>query len=428
MAVGFFLDTLMEKFHKKINTNLEDNHDIHDVLKAPVHKERKDGGYELHMNSINRKNDIGKLRTVVDEAKLDSKAITEIRIGDKIAFLHDMADYLVSKRPKNKLQIARGRTNVTYNTTGTGERTGMTEPILGHEDKTKEKKVRGMIGVIGSVNYTNRDETAESTTLARKLNLPIWSGQSLTAARMMTLATWVGANTEEMTALALGLSAFWRTDYDHREAYGPHTLHEVMDIASNFGVPYKMLKNKMEVGYVTYESYLSSAKTRLMIIDAGMISLTKSIQKLAKSDSKQSGKLPELERLRDLIVGLNKILEKTEPGKAPLRQVVPIPKTSAGSSAPALDPSAISLTTGVVSSDKKDEPTKIVGSTPGLSLTSGSETKSVVTSTAEESKAPSRIQLPYETMRSVHDDLEKAESIYETLQGVAEQNTCCVIS
>ncbi|MBC3839221.1 hypothetical protein GXW82_00425 [Streptacidiphilus sp. 4-A2] len=37
-------------------------------------------------------------------------------------------------------------------------------------------------------------------------------------------------------------SAFWRTDFDHTTAFAYHTLHEVMDIAQNFGVPYDITK------------------------------------------------------------------------------------------------------------------------------------------------------------------------------------------
>jgi hypothetical protein len=39
-------------------------------------------------------------------------------------------------------------------------------------------------------------------------------------------------------ALAHSLFAFWRIDYDHSSNLAAHTLHETMDIASNFGVPY----------------------------------------------------------------------------------------------------------------------------------------------------------------------------------------------
>lgn len=38
--------------------------------------------------------------------------------------------------------------------------------------------------------------------------------------------------------MALGIFSFWRIDYDHTADLAAHTLHEVLDIASNFEVPY----------------------------------------------------------------------------------------------------------------------------------------------------------------------------------------------
>ncbi|GAA0228496.1 DUF4157 domain-containing protein [Cryptosporangium japonicum] len=85
---------------------------------------------------------------------------------------------------------------------------------------------------------TTRDEAADSTKMAREQNIPVYAGQSSTAARMLYLSQLAGADTEELTAVALSIFAFWRIDYDHTMDLAYHTLHETMDIAKNFGVPY----------------------------------------------------------------------------------------------------------------------------------------------------------------------------------------------
>ncbi|RLJ69201.1 hypothetical protein [Pedobacter alluvionis] len=89
-------------------------------------------------------------------------------------------------------------------------------------------------------SHATRNETEAGTLLTRAENVPIWAGQSFTAMRMINLAEWVGGSTAEKTALAWAIFAFWRKDYDHTSEYAYHTLHEVMDIAHNFGVQYNI--------------------------------------------------------------------------------------------------------------------------------------------------------------------------------------------
>ncbi|CAL9535051.1 hypothetical protein SUDANB145_04103 [Streptomyces sp. enrichment culture] len=85
-----------------------------------------------------------------------------------------------------------------------------------------------------------RNEDSETTKLARAKNMPVWAGQSFRAARMMKMAQTAGASQEEIAAVAWGVFSFWRVHYDHTSTLAYHTLHEVMDIAQNFGVPYDM--------------------------------------------------------------------------------------------------------------------------------------------------------------------------------------------
>ncbi|MFD9885440.1 DUF4157 domain-containing protein [Streptomyces alboflavus] len=87
---------------------------------------------------------------------------------------------------------------------------------------------------------STRNENSSTTQLARAKNIPVWAGQSYTAARMFRMAATSGASPEEIAAVGWGIFAFWRTDFDHTTQFAYHTLHEVMDIAQNFGVPYDM--------------------------------------------------------------------------------------------------------------------------------------------------------------------------------------------
>ncbi|MFE9404167.1 DUF4157 domain-containing protein [Streptomyces sp. NPDC006530] len=90
---------------------------------------------------------------------------------------------------------------------------------------------------------STRNEHSDTTKFARAHRVPVWAGQSFTAARMFKLAQAAGGTKREIAAAAWGIFAFWRLDFDHTTALAYHTLHEVMDIAQNFGVPYD-IKNQ----------------------------------------------------------------------------------------------------------------------------------------------------------------------------------------
>lgn len=173
-------------------------------------------------------------------------------IKDKIVLLHDLMEYFgIHQRwnPKSAGQDllpkeTDAETMVTIKVDQLGNRTEGESVITGG------KRARG----IGLTNAT-RDENAPSTILGRDLGLPLWAGQSMTAVRMLKLAQWVGANTEEMTALALNLFAFWRLEYDHSSKFAYHTLHEVMDMAQNFGVSYRAVPGG------GYNDYLALLRT-----------------------------------------------------------------------------------------------------------------------------------------------------------------------
>ncbi|MFL9657076.1 toxin glutamine deamidase domain-containing protein [Streptomyces sp. PB17] len=114
----------------------------------------------------------------------------------------------------------------------------------------------------GTRHPSTRDEHAPSTRLARALRIPVWAGQSNTAMRMFKLARWAGASRHEIAAEAWGIFAFWRLHYDHRESLAYHTLHETMDVASNFEVPYSLTDRAAGLADVSVEAALTEMETK----------------------------------------------------------------------------------------------------------------------------------------------------------------------
>ncbi|OWA13237.1 hypothetical protein B9W62_00480 [Streptomyces sp. CS113] len=114
----------------------------------------------------------------------------------------------------------------------------------------------------GTWHPSTRDEHAPSTLLARELRIPVWAGQSNTAMRMFKLARWAGASRHEIAAEAWGIFAFWRLHYDHRETLAYHTLHETMDVASNFEVPYSLTDRAAGLADVSVEAALTEMETK----------------------------------------------------------------------------------------------------------------------------------------------------------------------
>ena len=106
---------------------------------------------------------------------------------------------------------------------------------------------------------STRNEYTESTMLARERRIPVWAGQSFTSMRMFLLADWAGASKREIGAVGYGVFTMWRLNYDHTTPFAYHTLHEVLDIAQNFGVPYSMDHQTATLDHTSLSSELSTA-------------------------------------------------------------------------------------------------------------------------------------------------------------------------
>ncbi|AKF86215.1 hypothetical protein MFUL124B02_23370 [Myxococcus fulvus 124B02] len=113
------------------------------------------------------------------------------------------------------------------------------------QERAKDKLKRVTVGAVdksskakGRRNVGTRLENNPDTLLARLMSAPITAGRSMTTARMLQLVERVGGSDAEKTAVAYALFAYWARTYN--QGLTPvHTFHETLDVAQNFGVPYK---------------------------------------------------------------------------------------------------------------------------------------------------------------------------------------------
>ena len=113
------------------------------------------------------------------------------------------------------------------------------------KERADDKLKRAKTGAIdksskakGRRNVGTRLENNPDTLLARMMSAPVTAGRSMTTARMMQLVEMVGGTNAEKTAVAYALFAYWARTYN--QGLTPvHTFHETLDVAQNFGVPYK---------------------------------------------------------------------------------------------------------------------------------------------------------------------------------------------
>lgn len=180
------------------------------------------------------------------------KAPHKYSISDKVVLLHDMSDYLGEHQPwgpqtAGQWLIGSETADDCKVTTGMIEgqmKRDCVAALSGLESGQKaDQKGRQLRG--GGLNASSRDETAASTLFARKYQLALWSGHSMTVVRMLNTARWANADKAEMTALAQGLMAFWRLSHKPHYPFSYHTLHETMDMAKNFGVNYTIDPNRV---------------------------------------------------------------------------------------------------------------------------------------------------------------------------------------
>ncbi|WHM40801.1 DUF4157 domain-containing protein [Streptomyces sp. BPTC-684] len=213
---------------------------------------------------------------------------------DKMIVLHDLMEYFGHPRDWNAPFWGNNTVNdqpehqlTTTAIDDQGNRTAVTS------DRGQERTP--LQGGDEVSQPSTRRESAQSTRLARQHRIPVWAGSSFTAARMLHLAQRVGGSLDELSAVAWGTFAFWRLDYDHTSRLAYHPLHEVMDIAQNFGIPYNLLDREKDLqrhapGTVKRE-LLSS-------IDSVTSMLEEATQEMDACISEVTKRLQEDEKLR----------------------------------------------------------------------------------------------------------------------------------
>jgi len=180
-------------------------------------------------------------------------------LREKMMVLHDLMEYFGSAR----------RTSATFGTGVLQEEPGhflSTRAIDAQGRRTAVTPDRGQnpVGIRpnGEIERhpSTRNENSATTMLARERQIPVWAGQSFTAARMYLLAKTVGGTTHEIGAVAWGIFAFWRLHFDHTTPLAYHTLHETMDTAQNFGVPYSLSNREATLSQISVHSVASDAQ------------------------------------------------------------------------------------------------------------------------------------------------------------------------
>jgi hypothetical protein len=149
---------------------------------------------------------------------------------------------------------------------------------------------------------STRNEASDTTKLARSLNIPVWAGQSYTAARMFKLAQQSDATKQEMAAVAWGIFSFWRINFDHTTKFAYHTLHEVMDIAQNFGVGYSVRDQYAEADLIRLDEVvpnLQELRRQLLAAHGGVGTDLQTLESLATARARAASAgdiVPELPR------------------------------------------------------------------------------------------------------------------------------------
>ncbi|HUQ05751.1 MAG TPA: DUF4157 domain-containing protein [Kofleriaceae bacterium] len=183
-----------------------------------------------------------------------------------IAVIHDMIEHLSGPKAGAKPglgtslggQVPEPR-DAAYETTllknPEDEREG-----LERRTRRKAPKAEGEEGAIdktgmkGRNNVGTRDVTDIDTITGMVMKAPMLAGKSMTTARMMELVEWAGGSAWDKIVVAWSIFAYWKHHYP-ASTVPFHTFHEVMDIARNYGVPYRpFFYPDLDKGAIDYTS------------------------------------------------------------------------------------------------------------------------------------------------------------------------------
>lgn len=234
-VIEFHLNNVFAKIKKWIDGRANKK-DIKEELKAP--NKKAGTNWDDYRSWFNRVR-IADGRQIPERYYPVLKHPENFSFRDKTACLHDLMRYFMAgtnTKGDNLLQIMpafeatreTGRQNYKRPESSVVPRDAFTGTLVPPDQLPNGTNPQVRV---------SKEELDPTFLYARKHGIPMWARHSFTAARMMNLTQQVLGNPDEISAVAWSIMAFWRKGYDHR-SIPYHTLHEIMDLAPAFGVPY----------------------------------------------------------------------------------------------------------------------------------------------------------------------------------------------
>jgi hypothetical protein len=266
--VSDLLDVVMHRINNKINSLMDAPDIIRELASgySAIDRGRPLGSY-IPNNRSNPPH-LQHLRIkLLDEPDTVMAVLREphrFDLREKIMVIHDLFEYF-------------GEARHTPRTFGTGmlpretqDEILSTTAVDSHGYRISSSTDRGQNPIGGGKTHpSTRNENAESTILARERKIPVWAGQSFTSVRMFKLAEWAGASNYEIGAVAYGVFAMWRLNFNHTTEFAYHTLHEVLDMAQNFDVPYTLNHQSASLAHVNLVSAIREAGSLAGVLNRG---------------------------------------------------------------------------------------------------------------------------------------------------------------
>ncbi|MCX4596500.1 hypothetical protein OG819_44705 [Streptomyces sp. NBC_01549] len=233
---------------------------------------------------------------------------TRFDLREKVMVLHDLADYfdIPKHTPRTHgsgmLPDTPGVKQSTTEVNAHGYRVAsltdrVRNPIVRSDGTTKD-------------HQQTSNENAAWTILARERRIPVWAGPSYTAVRMFKLTDWFGGSRYEIGAVAYGVFAFWRLHYDHTTKPAYHTLHEVLDLAQNFGLAYTVNSQTATLGTISTSAAAHEARSLATDLRSGTLPVSAGITAAQRSGFHALA--ARLDTERQAAVHANLISEKLE--------------------------------------------------------------------------------------------------------------------
>ncbi|WP_298769928.1 hypothetical protein [uncultured Shewanella sp.] len=287
--INMLINSLVNQIYEKIKQDLQDKGSVYydvtmELLSGHTLLRMGKGGqlqlakpFGSYRQSLHQKREVQalgmslKMSSFINDAPMNVlMAPQDFSLGEKIALIHDLADYFGQHQIWAPETAGQGLIDTAikgdcYISIGSTDE-GVKRECLRDANSQLSRHVRG-----AGQNAMCRNELALSSLLGRKQQLFLWSGHSTSVVRALKLARWAGGRQAELTALSQAIIAFFRVEYHSDCPYPFHTMHEVMDMAQNFDVKYQLDPSKKgkeciqidTVDRVYFEHFIESFTTEI---------------------------------------------------------------------------------------------------------------------------------------------------------------------